>query len=90
MAVPYYIELFRTGADRHNGILMFLLLLVAETTTLMADYEFHFMKSSPDLIWVRALLLWLKVIISTTSLFYSLEKCWILKLSRLIKIIQIP
>ena len=27
----YYIKLFRTGADRHNGILMSLLLLVAET-----------------------------------------------------------
>ena len=45
MAVPYYIELFSTGANRHNCISVFLLLLVAETTTLMADYEFHFMKS---------------------------------------------
>ena len=27
----YYIKLFRTGADKHNGILMSLLLLVAET-----------------------------------------------------------
>ena len=32
MVVTYYIKLFRTGADRHNGILMSLLLLVAETT----------------------------------------------------------
>ena len=33
MVVTYYIyiRLFRTGADRHNGILMSLLLLVAET-----------------------------------------------------------
>ena len=31
MVVPCYIKLFRTGADRHNGILMYLLLLVAET-----------------------------------------------------------
>ena len=31
MVVTYYIKLFRTGADRHNGILMSLLLLVAET-----------------------------------------------------------
>ena len=30
MVVTYYIKLFRTGADRHNGILMSLLLLVAE------------------------------------------------------------
>ena len=31
MVVTYYIKLFRTVADRHNGILMSLLLLVAET-----------------------------------------------------------
>ena len=29
--VIYYIKLFRTGANRHNGILMSLLLLDAET-----------------------------------------------------------
>ena len=32
MVVTYYIKLFRTGANRHNGILMSLL-LVAETKT---------------------------------------------------------
>ena len=31
MVVTYYIKLFHAGADRHNGILMSLLLLVAET-----------------------------------------------------------
>ena len=31
MVVTYYIKLFRTRADRHNGILMSLLLLDAET-----------------------------------------------------------
>ena len=31
MVVTYYIKLFRTGADRHNGVLISLLLLVAET-----------------------------------------------------------
>ena len=31
MVVTYYIKLFRAGTDRHNGILMTLLLLVAET-----------------------------------------------------------
>ena len=31
MVVTYYIKLFRSGAERHNGILMSLLLLVAET-----------------------------------------------------------
>ena len=33
MVVPYYIKLLRTGSDRRNGILMSLLLLVAETKT---------------------------------------------------------
>ena len=32
MIVTYYIKLFRTGTDRHNGILMSLLLLVVEAT----------------------------------------------------------
>ena len=31
MALTYYIKLFHMGADRHNGILMSLLLLVKET-----------------------------------------------------------
>ena len=31
MAVTYYVKLFRTGTDRHYGILMSFLLLVAET-----------------------------------------------------------
>ena len=34
MVVTYYIKLFRTEADRHNGILMSLLLLVAEKKVL--------------------------------------------------------
>ena len=32
MVVTYYIKFFRIGADRRNGILMSLLLLVAEKT----------------------------------------------------------
>ena len=36
MAVIYFIELFRTGADRHHGILMSLLLLVPETIILQS------------------------------------------------------
>ena len=31
MVVSYYVKFLRTGADRHNGILMSLILLVAET-----------------------------------------------------------
>ena len=31
MVVTYYIKHFQTGADRHNGILMSLLFIVAET-----------------------------------------------------------
>ena len=34
MVVTYYIKRFRTGADRYNSILMSLLLLVAETTSM--------------------------------------------------------
>ena len=34
MVVTYYIKVFLTGADRHNSILMALLLLVAETITI--------------------------------------------------------
>ena len=34
MVVTYYIKLFRTRADRHSGILMSLLLLVAETKSI--------------------------------------------------------
>ena len=40
MVVTYYIKLFQTGADRHNGILMSLLLLVAETTGFSATNDF--------------------------------------------------
>ena len=31
MVVTYYIKLFQMGADKHNGVLMSLLVLVAET-----------------------------------------------------------
>ena len=34
MVVTYYIKRFRTGAERYNSILMSLLLLVAETTSM--------------------------------------------------------
>ena len=35
MDFTYYVKLFRTGTDRHNGILMSRLLLVAETITIL-------------------------------------------------------
>ena len=31
MVITYYVKLFRTGADGHNGILISILLLAAET-----------------------------------------------------------
>ena len=37
MVVTYYIKLFRTGSDRYKGILMSLLLLVAETINLKSS-----------------------------------------------------
>ena len=39
MVVAYYIKLFRTGTDRHNGIVS-LLLLVAETMRMFTVEEF--------------------------------------------------
>ena len=41
MVVAYYIELSRTGPDKHNHILMSLLLLVAETTSLLRELKAH-------------------------------------------------
>ena len=35
MVVSYHVKHFRTGAERHNGILMSLLLLVGETKTII-------------------------------------------------------
>ena len=37
MVVTYYIKLFKTGANRDNGFLMFLILLVAETIILLRE-----------------------------------------------------
>ena len=45
MVVTYYIKLFRTGADRHNGILMSLLLLVAETTNNLSWSKMQILES---------------------------------------------
>ena len=48
MVVTYYIiKSFRTGTDRHNGVLMLLLLLVAETITLVKVLLIRFWKSLP-------------------------------------------
>ena len=38
MVVNYYIKLFRTGADRQNGILMSQILLVAETIMFLCSF----------------------------------------------------
>ena len=40
MVATYYIKIFRTGADRSNGILMYFLLLVAETLREI-EQKFH-------------------------------------------------
>ena len=45
MVITYYIKLFRTGADRHNGILMSLPLLVTKTMKVP-----HFKKMSKGVI----------------------------------------
>ena len=48
MVVTYYVKLFRTGPDRHNGILMSLLLLIVEAikNSLNAHQRFFMTKNS--------------------------------------------
>ena len=48
VVVTYHVKLFRTGADRHNGILMTLLLQVAETMKSFLCYVLK-RRSSPRL-----------------------------------------
>ena len=66
MAVTYYIKLFRTGADGHNGILMYLLLLVAETIKYLPvrlmfhDYK-HFRSVFSSLSWFSRYLIIVKM-----------------------------
>ena len=51
MVVPYYIKLFRTGRDRHNVILMSLLLVVAETKRVLSnDFYIDFQVTENKLI----------------------------------------
>ena len=66
MAVTYYIKLFRTGADGHNDILMYLLLLVAETIKYLPvrlmfnDYK-HFLSVFYSLSWFSRYLIIVKM-----------------------------
>ena len=46
IVVIYYIKLFREGTDRHNGILISLLLLVGETKKSVFRTEFHIKHTS--------------------------------------------
>ena len=47
MVVTYYIKLFRTGTDRHNSILMSLLLLVTETKSIDKFLLHNFLINKP-------------------------------------------
>ena len=42
MVVTYYVKFFWMGSDRHNGILMYLLLLVAETINMVEVKNVYF------------------------------------------------
>ena len=55
MVVTYYIKLFWTGTNRHNGILMSLLLLVAETKRDMFGVQFILIGNSLELYEVKIL-----------------------------------
>ena len=46
MVVTYYIKLFRTEADKQNGILMSVLLLVAETKNLKLLLQHSFIQAA--------------------------------------------
>ena len=46
MVVTYYIKIFRTGADRRNGILMSLLLLVLDIKTFYIHTKLQINKAS--------------------------------------------
>ena len=46
MVVTYYIKFFRTGTDRRNGILMYLLLLVVEKIIFLLSNPLKFSKIS--------------------------------------------
>ena len=50
MLVTYYIKLFRTGAERHNDIIMALLLLAAEKTKRYICWELHEILTGKDLL----------------------------------------
>ena len=75
MVVTYYIKLFRMGANRHNGILMSLLLLVAET---IIDHMFSIkLYSEAATGWV----LWKKVFLYILYIFGRLKIIFILVLN---------
>ena len=46
MVVTYYIKFFQTGTDRHNGILMYLLLLVVEKIIFLLSNPLKFSQIS--------------------------------------------
>ena len=50
MVVTYYIIFFRTRADRHNGILMSLLLLVSETINTQFEILEHSERDSEKIL----------------------------------------
>ena len=53
MVVTYYIRLFRKGGDRHNGILMFLLLLIAEIKQKQKKYFQIYDREKSETIGIR-------------------------------------
>ena len=79
MVDTYYIKFFRTGSDRHNGILMSLLLLVAETITLNSQYYIvyvMFLFNKNIMIWSKYVAFYFYVLFT-----YGFFKCFLVKQS---------
>ena len=79
MVGTYYIIFFCTGSDRHNGILMSLLLLVAETITLNSQYYMvyvMFLFNKNIMIWSKYVAFYFYVLFT-----YGFFKCFLVKQS---------
>ena len=71
MVVTYYIKLFRAEADRHNCILMFLFILVAQTTSTSSITLREKCPNTEFLLFLR--MMWISVFSPNTGK-YGLEK----------------
>ena len=79
MVVTYYIKLFRTGAERHNSILMSLLLLVTETINLWILYNGRPARKYILSLWLLVFWLEIRRILLTSFHGWQFQKCTVQK-----------